>query len=194
MARLAALWIRDDISIEILPIPRWTFTCFSKNGHKSTQTRCKVCSNLTSALQQLTFVLLVCFINLEQFHTLLYSFPHFEKVNVGWQCALNVLSKRFVMLTYTDSHAPEIFLWRCSCHRNEKQNSNSFFNYDSNLTSVITTELNFFSLRCSFLCMTSLSVTPSVLKTSVKFWVTSFKFWLRHCDIRFTTWWNRAPF
>ena len=36
----------EDISIEILPMPLWTFTCFLKNSHKTTQTRCKVCSNL----------------------------------------------------------------------------------------------------------------------------------------------------
>ena len=36
----------------------------------------------------------------------------------------------------------------------------------------------FFSLRCWLLCMTSLAVTSSMLKTSVKFWGTSFKFWL----------------
>ena len=43
-----------------------------ENGHKSTQTRCKVCSNLTSVLQQLTFVLLVSFLlTLNTFHTLL---------------------------------------------------------------------------------------------------------------------------
>ena len=60
----------EDISIEILPIPLWTFTCFSKNGHKSTKTRCKVCSNLTSVLQQLTFVLPVPFLlTLNIFHT-----------------------------------------------------------------------------------------------------------------------------
>ena len=62
---LAALWMCEDIRIEILPITHWTLTCFS-NGYKSTQTRCKVFSKLTSALQQLTFVLLVSFfINLE---------------------------------------------------------------------------------------------------------------------------------
>ena len=43
-----------------------------ENGHKSTQTRCKVCSNLTSVLQQLTFVLLVSFLlTLNIFQTLL---------------------------------------------------------------------------------------------------------------------------
>ena len=43
-----------------------------ENDHKSTQTRCKVCSNLTSVLQQLTFVLLVSFLlTLNTFHTLL---------------------------------------------------------------------------------------------------------------------------
>ena len=39
----------------------------------------------------------------------------------------------------------------------------------------------FFSLRCSFLCMTSLAVRLSMLKTSVKFWGTSFKLWLCPC-------------
>ena len=85
-----------------------------------------------------------------------------------------------VMLTYSHNHAPGILLWQSCCHRNEKQNSKSFFNYDANLTSVNTMELKFFfSLRCWFLCMTSLAVTSSMLKTSVKYWVTSFKFWLR---------------
>ena len=76
-----------------------------------------------------------------------------------------------VMLTYSHNHAPGILLWQCSCHRHEKQNSESFFNYDANLTSVITMELKIiiFSLRCWFLCMTSLAVTSSMLKTSVKF-------------------------
>ena len=89
-----------------------------------------------------------------------------------------------VMLTYSHNHAPGILLWQCSCHRNEKQNSESFFNCDANLTSVITTELKFFfSLWCWFLCMTSLAVTQSMLKISVKFWGTSFKFWLRPCKL-----------
>ena len=34
-------------------------------------------------------------------------------------------------------------LWRCCYYRNQKQNSKSFFNYDANLTSVITMELKF---------------------------------------------------
>ena len=33
-----------------------------------------------------------------------------------------------------------------SCHRNEKQNSKSFFKYDANLTSMITIGLKFFFL------------------------------------------------
>ena len=75
-----------------------------------------------------------------------------------------------VMLTQSHNHAPGILLWQCSCHRNSKQNSESYFNYDANLTSVITMELKtFFSLRCWFLCMTSLPVTSSMLKISVKF-------------------------
>ena len=51
-----------------------------------------------------------------------------------------------MMLTYTHNHAPGILLWQCFCQRNEKQNSESFFSYDANLTSVITMELKFFSL------------------------------------------------
>ena len=35
MAQLAALWMCRDISIEILPIPHWTFTCFSKTAIKA---------------------------------------------------------------------------------------------------------------------------------------------------------------
>ena len=82
---------------------------------------------------------------------------------------------------YTHNHAPDISVWRCSCHRNEKQTSKFFFNYDANLTSVITVDssLIFFSLRCRFMCMTPLDVMSSTLKTSVIFWGTSFKFWLR---------------
>ena len=91
------------------------------------------------------------------------------------------------MLTYTHNHAPGTLLWWCFCHTNEKQNSESFFNYDVNVTSVITMELNCFSLRCWFLCMMSLAVTSSMLKTSTKFWCTSFKLWLRPCVTTFNT-------
>ena len=46
-----------------------------KNVHKSTQTKCKVCSNLTSVLQQLILVLLVSFLlALNTFHTLLQCY------------------------------------------------------------------------------------------------------------------------
>ena len=96
-----------------------------------------------------------------------------------------------VMLTYSHNHAPGILLWQSCCHRNEKQNSKSFFNYDANLTSVITMELKFifFALRCWFLRMTSTHVTSSTLKTFVKFWGFSFKLWLRPC--RWWLWfWN----
>ena len=55
----------ENITIEILPIPHWKFTYFSKSGHKST--RCKVCYNQASVLQQMTFALLVSLINLEHF-------------------------------------------------------------------------------------------------------------------------------
>ena len=126
MARMAALWICEDISIGILSLPHWTFTCFLGNSHKSTQARCKVCSNLTSVLQQLTFVLLAfCFINLERL-----SHPTLVLLFTLWKrtfCQNNA-----VMLTYTHNHAPKILLWKCSYHRNEKQNSKFFFNYDAN--------------------------------------------------------------
>ena len=36
-----------------------------------------------------------------------------------------------------------------------------------------------FLKRCCFSCMTSLAVTSSTIKTSMKFWGTAFKFWLR---------------
>ena len=68
-----------------------------------------------------------------------------------------------VMLTYTHNHA---------------ENSESFYNYDANLTSVITIELKFIFWRCWFLCMTTLAMPSSMLKTSLKFWGTSFKFWI----------------
>ena len=57
-----------------------------------------------------------------------------------------------VMLTYTHNYAPEISLWRCSCLKNEKQNSKSLFNHDANLTSVIIVErkfIYFFSMLLS---------------------------------------------
>ena len=50
MVCLAALWLCEAIGIELIPILQRTFTCFSKNCHISTQTWCKVCSNLTSVL------------------------------------------------------------------------------------------------------------------------------------------------
>ena len=85
-----------------------------------------------------------------------------------------------VMLTYTHNHAPGILQWQCFCHRNEKQNFKSFFNYDVNLTSVITMELKlifFFAMLASRYDV--IRCTSSMLRTSVKFWATSFKFWLR---------------
>ena len=86
-----------------------------------------------------------------------------------------------VMLTYTHNHAPGILLWHGSCHRNKNPNSKSFFNYDANLTKVITIELKvfgvFFTMLVSLYCV-DLAVALSMLKTSVKFWGTSFKFWL----------------
>ena len=47
-------------------IPQWTFTLLFGNGHKSTQTKCKVCSNLTKCTTTIDFRLTsIFFINLE---------------------------------------------------------------------------------------------------------------------------------
>ena len=84
-----------------------------------------------------------------------------------------------MMLTYTHNHALGILLWQCSCHRNEKQNSEPFFNYDANLTSVITMELKVIMLVS--LCDVIICDASSMLKTFVKFWGTFFRFWLCPC-------------
>ena len=93
MAQLGALWICDDISIEISYATLDIYLLF-ENGQRSTQTRC-IQFVQTSVLQQLTFVLLVCFLlTLNTIHTLLKGYySYFEKVNVGWKCAVNILSK-----------------------------------------------------------------------------------------------------
>ena len=81
----------------------------------------------------------------------------------------NFCQNNTVMLTYTHNHALGILLWQCFCHRNEKQNFQSFFSYNVNLTSVITKELKFFFL-CElarfffFFFFASLAVTSSMLK------------------------------
>ena len=155
-----------------------------ENGYKSTQARCKVCSNLTKCTTTIDFRLTsVFFINLENLShpTLVLLFILRKGKSASWTFCQN----NKVMLTYSHNHALGILLWQCSCHRNEKKkNSESFFNYDANLTSVIAIELKFsrtqifFSLRCWFLWRTSLAVTSSMLKPFVKFWST-FTFWLR---------------
>ena len=70
-----------------------------------------------------------------------------------------------VVLTYSHNHAPGILLWQCSYHRNEKQNSEIFFNYDANLTSVITMELKFIFF---FVLLVSLYDVISCNVTNVK--------------------------
>ena len=93
MMWLAALGICEVIGTEILPKPYWAFTCFLLNSHKNTQTRCKVCSNLLSVLQQLTFVLVVIFINLEHLScsTLVLLFKLWKD-----KCRLEVRRESFV--------------------------------------------------------------------------------------------------
>ena len=93
-------------------------------------------------LQQLTIFRLTSafFINLEHL-----SHPTLVLLFILWigKCwtLWTLCQNNTLMLTFTHNHAPGILLWQCPCHRNEKQNSESFFNYDANLTSVITMEL-----------------------------------------------------
>ena len=137
MGWLTVLWILEVIGIETLPMSQLIFICFSKNGHKTTQTRCKVCSNLPNVLQELSFVWLLSFLlTLDTFHTLPQRYySNFEKKNVGWKCVINFCQNGIVMLTYTHNHAAVWLIRRSYCHigayrssylRSEKQNSNSF--------------------------------------------------------------------
>ena len=85
-----------------------------------------------------------------------------------------------VMLTYSHNHVPGILLWQCFCLRNAKQNSDSFFNYDANLTWVMTTELKiifFLSMLVSLYDVISCDIIN--VKNFRKIWGTSFKFWSR---------------
>ena len=119
----------------------------------------------------------VFFISLEHF-----SDPTPVLLLIVWKgkCWLKVCREQnnTVMLIYTHNHAPKV--WRCCCEgvlaiemKNKIPIQKSFFKYDANLTSVITVELILFSLRCSLLPMTSLAVTSSKFKASVKFRGTS---------------------
>ena len=109
----------------------------------------------------------VFFINLEHL-----SQPTLVLLFTLWKgkCWLKVRRELLVKIikgwqTYTHNYAPKILLWKCSCHKNEKQNCKSLFYDNPDLKSVITMELKFifFTLRCCFLRMTSLAVTPSTL-------------------------------
>ena len=76
-----------------------------------------------------------------------YTLPFYILVEI---CQLPCLIRPPLLVEtreWAHNHAPGILLWQCSCHRNEKQNSESFFNYDTILTSVITMELKYF-FRC----------------------------------------------
>ena len=92
---MAALWKCEGLCLEVLSKPQQIFTYFSKNRYKNTQTGCKVFSNLTNVLQQLTFIVLVSFLlTLNIIHTLLQRYYlNFEKVNVDWKSVLNFLSE-----------------------------------------------------------------------------------------------------
>ena len=134
-------------------IPRWTFTSSFKTAIKSLKQGVKICSNLTKCTTAIGFRLTsVFFINLEHLShpNLVFLFIHWKGKRWQWTFCQN----NTVMLTYRHNHAPGILLWQCPCHRNKKQNSEYFFNYDVNLTLVITMELKFIF----FLCDVSFSV------------------------------------
>ena len=78
------------------------------------------------------------------------QFPHLlhPSLLLFWQkfASLTVYSALAFYLKLESTritYAPGILLWQCSCYRNENQNPESFFNYDANLTLVITMELKF---------------------------------------------------
>ena len=66
-----------------------------ENGHESTQTRCKVSSNLTKCTTTIDFRhSIVFFIILEHLsHPTLVLLFILWKVNVGWKCAVSLFSK-----------------------------------------------------------------------------------------------------
>ena len=66
-----------------------------ENGHKSTQTRCKICSNLAKYTTTIDFRLTsVFFINLEHLsHPTSVLLFILLKVNVGWKCAVKIFVK-----------------------------------------------------------------------------------------------------
>ena len=154
-----------------------------ENGHKSTQTRCKVCSNLTKCITTIDFRLTSSFfINLEHL-----SHPTLVLLFILWigKCwtLWTLCQNNTLMLTFTHNHAPGILLWQFPCHRNEKQNSESFFNYDANLTSVIIMELKFmfffFAMLISLYDVISCDIINVKNFRESTFRGTSFKFWLR---------------
>ena len=106
---------------------KWSKKAF-KQGAKFVQTWQVYYSNWLSPCYCVFF-----FINLEHLlhPTLLLLFKLLK--GERW---LKVYGKPFcqnntVMITYTYSYAPEIFLWRCSFLKNKKQNSKSSINYDA---------------------------------------------------------------
>ena len=97
MARLATLrmwyklWNTANTTLDI-------YFFFSKNSHQSPRTLCRVCWNLTSVLQQLTFVLSVSFLvntyreHLSH-HTLVLLFSLWKG-----KCSLKVRRELFVKI------------------------------------------------------------------------------------------------
>ena len=83
-----------------------------ENGHKSSQTRCKVCSNLTKCTTTIDFRLTSVFVNLEHL-----SHPTLVLLFIIWKCKCwlklrrELFVKIIVMLTYTENHVLGILLW-----------------------------------------------------------------------------------
>ena len=95
-----------------------------ENGHKSTQTRCKVSSNVTKITTIIGFRFTgVFFINLEHLlhPTLVLLFIIWKGKMLTESALWTFCQNNRVMLTHTHSHSPGILLWHCSCHRNKKQ-------------------------------------------------------------------------
>ena len=133
MARLAALWMCEDISTEILPIPQWTFTYFSKVVN--TQTRCKICSNLTKCTATIDFCLTsFSFINLEHL-----SHPTLVLLFILWKgkCWLKVCREIFVKIIQSCYHTlefrpygtPHLLIFFFFCHLPKLIQHSPFINF-----------------------------------------------------------------
>ena len=104
MARLATLWMWGYQHWNTANSTLDIYLLF-ENGHKSTQTRCKVCSNLTKCTTTIDFRLTsVFFINLEHL-----SHPTLVLLFILWKgkCWLKVCREIFVKIIQSCYHTLE---------------------------------------------------------------------------------------